>query len=147
MLQPELCDENGQPYDETVTESELDTAFLKQIGEWPPSEEVIEEPEVEEVVELGPRVIDADELAALLDPRMEKITILNSEEIIKAKKNPIFKEITGDQDYRDFIRGYPRTFKFGIMDVYHLLQVVPKSNFDMKSALPLYLEMVKGQVM
>ncbi len=143
LLQPELCDENGQPYDETVTESELDTAFLKQIGEWPPSEEVIEEPEVEEVVELGPRVIDADELAALLDPRMEKITILNSEEIIKAKKNPIFKEITGDQDYRDFIRGYPRTFKFGIMDVYHLLQVVPKSNFDMKSALPLYLEMVK----
>ncbi len=143
-MQPDFCDGFGNRlFDDSEEDVPLDTAFLKEIGEWPPSEEMEEEPEPIDMIETGPRIIDADELAALLDPRMEKITILTAEEVEKAKKNPIFKEITRDQDYRDFVKGYPRTFKFGIMNVYDLLTVVPRSTFDKRSSLPLFLEMVK----
>jgi len=148
--QPDFCDEFGKPYfdrgtGESVEEEPIDTAFLKEIGEWPPSdvEEEFEEDFSDEFESTDPRVINGDELAALLDPRMEKITILTSEEVLKAKKNPAFKIIKGDQDYRDFIRGYPAVFKFGAIDVFDLLSVVPNPTFDLSNTLPLYLEMVK----
>ncbi|MCH2022782.1 MAG: hypothetical protein MK207_09915 [Saprospiraceae bacterium] len=143
---PEFCDEFGVPLVDTDPEEDvpIDTAFLMEIGEWPPSDEVDEIiPETVELIETGPRVIHARELAALLDKRMEKITILTSIEIEKASKNPNFKVIHNDQSYREFEKGFPKIFKFGIMDVYNLFSVVPNPSFDAKSSLPLFLELVK----
>ena len=48
---------------------------------------------LDEFASTDPRVVSADELAALLDKRMEKITILTGAEVIKASKNPAFKII------------------------------------------------------
>lgn len=109
-----------------------------------PGEEDNPEPEPDvDVPPFDARVIDADELAMLLDKRMERISILNSEEVQKAERNPAFKIIKTDQDYRDFVAGYPQKYKFGAIDVADMATVVRDPSFDAKTALPLYLEMVK----
>ncbi len=123
--QPDLC-ENGKRIVYEVEESDVE-----------------EESAAEDIIETSPRIIYADELAALLDARMEKITILTAEEIEKARKNPAFKIIERDQDYRDFIKGFPKIFKFGAIDVNNLMSIVPESSFNLRNTLPLFLEMVK----
>ncbi|BDS11045.1 hypothetical protein [Aureispira anguillae] len=144
--QPDFCDENGKPFFDRGYEDEpIDTAFLKEIGEWPPTEveETPEDESEDDFADTDPRVVSADELAALLDKRMERITILTSEEIEKASKNPSFKIIERNQDYRDFMKGFPKTYKFGAIDVYNLMTVVPDPSFNLSNTLPLFLEMVK----
>ncbi|CAA6817670.1 MAG: Unknown protein [uncultured Aureispira sp.] len=147
--QPDFCDEFGNRYFNDVEEDgPLDTAFLKSIGDWPPAgtEDVVVEEDndfFDEFAETDPRVVSADELAALLDKRMEKITILTAAEIVKAAKNPAFKIIERNQDYRDFVKGFPLVYKFGAIDVYNLMSVVPDPSFNLSNTLPLFLEMVK----
>lgn len=147
--QPEFCDENGKPFFDRGYEEEeepIDTAFLKEIGAWPPEETTEEEVDndfADEFADTDPRVVSADELAALLDKRMEKITILTSDEVERASKNPSFKIIKRNQDYRDFMKGFPKTYKFGAIDVYDLMTVVPDPSFNLSNTLPLFLEMVK----
>jgi len=162
MSDEELDDMFGdpEPFPEdggTPPEEELDTAFLKSIGAWPPadadtdeettaeegSDEVDDFLSEEDLIDYGPRLIDAAELATLLDRRMEKLNILTSKEIEKASKNPAFKIIKNEQDYQDFKRNYPIKYKFGAIDVYNLFSVVPNSDIDVSTALPLYMEMVK----
>ena len=124
--QPDFCDENGVPFfnREEEEDEEIDTAFLKLLGEWPPKEDNTEPEEendfLDEFASTDPRVVSADELAALLDKRMEKITILTAAEVEKAGKNPAFKIIKRNQDYRDFMKGFPLVYKFGAIDVYDL---------------------------
>lgn len=144
--QPDFCDENGKPYFErNVDEEPLDTTFLKEIGAWPPTETEDGEKNGydDEFAETDPRIVSANELAALLDKRMEKITILTAAEVEKAAKNPSFKIITRNQDYRDFMKGFPNRYKFGAIDVYDLMTVVPDPSFNLSNTLPLFLEMVK----
>lgn len=138
--QPQLCDEDGNPF--TLPDPETDSSIYN--NELDAEIETTDDtnPEVE-VEEFDPRVIDADVLAMLLDKRMERISILTTEEVGKASKNPSFKIVNNDQSYRDFVRGYPSTFKFGAMNVYDLTKVVREPSFDAKTTLPLYLEMVK----
>lgn len=125
--QPDYCDEHGKYIYPEPTEE--DSTLIEDVAA--------------KIAPFDPRVIDADQLAMLLDRRMERLTILNSEEIQRAGKNPSFKVVDNDQDYRDFVKGYPTKFKFGVMDVYSLTRVVRDPSFDAKTALPLYLEMVK----
>lgn len=138
-IDPELCDENGNPY--TVLDLEVDSLAMRELGISPTDSDT--EDQNVTVEEFDPRVIDADKLAMLLDRRMERISILTTEEISRASKNPSFKIIDNDQSYRDFVRGYPSKFKFGAMNVSHLTNVVREPSFDGKTTLPLYLEMVK----
>jgi hypothetical protein len=135
---PELC-EDGDPasmVNEDDSASFGENPFLTDDPETDPEPEPI-------VEEFDPRVIDANELAMLLDKRMERISILTTEEVERASKNPSFKIVKNDQSYRDFVRGYPSVFKFGAMNVSDLTTVVREPSFDAKTALPLYLEMVK----
>lgn len=145
-LQPDLCEDGKPIFGREVEDEPVDTAFLIEIGAWPPEETTENEYDNgagNEFAESDPRVVSADELAALLDKRMERITLLTSEEVEKARKNPSFKIIERNQDYRDFMKGFPRTYKFGAIDVYNLMTVVPDPSFNLSNTLPLFLEMVK----
>lgn len=147
-MYPEDCKgDNIDPEPEDVGEQEQDTAFLKSIGAWPPEgggdeETEEEEPELD-LIEYSPRVIDANELATLLDKRMEKLYMLTPDEVEKAATRPAFKIITNDNTYKQFMKNYPMRYKFGAIDVTNMLTVFPDSDIDIKTALPLYMEMVK----
>jgi hypothetical protein len=86
---------------------------------------------------------DLREMALLLDKRLDKVVLMDSVEVEKARKNPAFKIITNKQDFEQFKKGYPSVFKFAGMDVRNLKNLIKDSAIDEKFALPLYLKMVK----
>lgn len=87
--------------------------------------------------------IGIDTIAAVLDKRMDKIMLMTASEIEKARRNKSFKIIEQYQDFKIFARGYPTVFKFGVIEVQNLLNLIPKSSLNAKSILPLCLEMVR----
>jgi len=86
---------------------------------------------------------DLKEMALLLDKRLDRVLLMDSVEVEKARKNPAFKIIKNRQDFEQFKKGYPTVFKFAGMDVEDLQSFVGNSRIDEKVVLPLYLKMVQ----
>ncbi len=95
------------------------------------------------LVDYGPRKIDANVLATLLDKRMELLYVLTPQEIEKASTRPSFMIVSNNNTYRQFAKNYPIRYKFGAIDVNKITSVFPDPDIDISTALPLYMEMVK----
>lgn len=86
---------------------------------------------------------DLKEITLLLDKRLEKVVLMDSVEIEKARKNPAFKIIRNKHDFEQFRKAYPAVFKFAGLHVNNLKKLIKDAAIDEKTALPLYLRMVK----
>lgn len=86
---------------------------------------------------------DVQELALLLDKRLEGVVLMDEDEVKKAEKNPTFKIIREQEDFRVFQKGYPLVFKFAGIDVQDLKQLFSNTVLEENVVLPLYWRMVK----
>jgi hypothetical protein len=144
-------DEPEDEYEEPPLSRE-DSLELIELGIIPDpnsTKEVEDEPDEPEeeldldLVKYSPKVIDANVLAILLDKRMEMMYMLTPEEVTKAANRPSFKIVENNNTYKQFIREYPKRYKFGAIDVTNMASIFPDPDIDVKTALPLYMEMVK----
>ncbi|BDS11660.1 hypothetical protein [Aureispira anguillae] len=87
--------------------------------------------------------LDANDLALVLDKRMEKVILMTSNEIQRARKNTSFKIIEEQQDFSDFMRGSGLLYRFAAMDVKKMPTLIANSTFNKETTLPLYLRMEK----
>lgn len=87
--------------------------------------------------------IDAQELALVLDKRLDKVLLLTTEELQQARKNPTVKILESQQDFRNFVQGFSKGEQLAAMDVQHLTSFMPAFTIDPKMVVPLYLKMAK----
>lgn len=104
-----------------------------------------------EAVPFDPRRIPIEELLVLLDPRMERLTILDCREIIEAKKKPYVKIIENYKDWKDFNKNYCHScnikgkYRFGAIEATNVIPFthdVKGPSHDISNGWPLIQELI-----